>query len=139
MRPNYVLPARNLETFFSRTGVASADRDPPGADSRTLDATIGRRSKTEALSGVVATTAGKLVPEAGSGDTAETGVPMAVDDELLKDGESSITDSNAATDGLGPGPEGPGNDGDEITPGAGNEGESTIIPGICIGTRAEEF
>ena len=121
----------------SFAGVAPPDRDPAGADSRTSLATTGLRSSTDALRGVVTVGVdgeGKL----GADDSgpALAGVPTSVDAGLWKDGDSMITDWN----GWNGGPSArPGRDEDATTPGAGKDGESTTIPGICIGRFSANF
>ena len=62
---------------------------------------------------------------------ALTGVPTTVDVGLWKEGDSRMTDSKAGACGAEASAR-PGNDGEEMTPGAGKDGESTIMPGICI-------
>ena len=98
---------------------------------------MGLRSTTDVLRGALGARAGgELVPGTGEGDVAEMGVPTTVDDGLLNEGDSRITDSNAAIEAEAS-VLGPGKYGIATTPSAGNEGESTIMPGICIGTGAE--
>ncbi len=95
---------------------------------------MGLRSSTDALSGVV------ILGVEGEGRLGEdesgparVGVPNSVEAGLWKDGDSMIADWNA-----GP-PAGPGKAGEATTPGMGKDGESTTIPGICIGRFSADF
>ena len=67
----------------------AAEREVAASDSRTCDATMGLRSRTEALRGAEGDgVAGDGTP----GGVGEAGVPSTVDEGLRKDGESMITE-----------------------------------------------
>ncbi len=61
---------------------------------------------------------------------------MTVDDELRNEGDSMIMELKAGVEDT---ESAPGNDGEVTTPGAGKDGESTIIPGISAGRLTGAF
>ena len=126
-RRPYIRSAANFETLFSLPADPLA-RAPAACASFTAPITGGLRSRTVALTGV----RGVIGVGAADEGIALTGVPTTVDVGLWKEGDSSMTDwKGGAFDAEAS--LGPGNDGEGMIPGAGKDGESTIMPGICVG------